>query len=265
MNNFKDIAINAAKQTGKILLKMQKKDVKYEMKNEYDILAEADLAAEKIILSAIKENFPDHAILSEEAGEIPSNSPYLWLVDPLDGTINFSRKRDEYCISIALEFKGELILGIIYQPQKDRLYVAEKNKGAFFNGQPIRVSENKEIISMFFGSGTSPKPEFRKKAFRLLATICNDVRAVRIMGSAALELMNVAIGTLDVFYHIRYSYFDYAAGALLIEEAGGKVTDFAGQKIGRDSKDIVATNGKIHDEILDILNKNRRVVELQNS
>ena len=137
---MKDVAITAAMKAGGILLELSKIEIKHQMKGTHDIVAEADLKTENAIISEIRKHFTSHSILSEEAGDIPGNPDHLWVIDPLDGTINFSRSIEEYCTSIAVEHKGQLVLGVIYQPTTDRLFVAEKDKGAFLNGKKLSVS-----------------------------------------------------------------------------------------------------------------------------
>lgn len=247
---FKKVAISAAKKAGDVILKLQKKGIRYQMKSVYDIQAEGDLVSEKIIKTDIHRAFPDHRILSEEAGDNEKRSDYLWVIDPIDGTINYSRNRDDYCISIGLEYKKELILGVIYQPSLKRLYVAEKNKDAFLNGKPIRVSSESDFKKMVIGIGYPPYLPVREKALKFLKNNYDQFRAIHIKGSAALEMADVAAGRLDFKCSHMFNYWDFAAGALLVTEAGGKVTDFEGKPIHRNSKNIVASNGAAHRKIL---------------
>lgn len=250
---LKLIAIEAAKEAGKILLELSKNKINYKMKSKHDILAEADLESEKKIIAKIKENFPEHSILSEENGEEINKSDYLWIIDPLDGTINFSRGIEEFCISIAIEYKRELILGLIYQPINNKMFIAEKGKGANLNGKKIKVSDEADNINMILATDNSGKIETRINNYNILFKICDKFRHIRIFGSAALHLAKIASGNIDVYYKTKFNYWDYAAGILIIQEAGGKVTDFKGNTINRSSKDIVASNGKIHNKLLKLL------------
>ena len=253
MATYKEVAIEAAKEAGEMLLELSKNKIKYSMKNSYDILAEGDLQSEKIIISKIKSAFPDHNILSEEAGEDDATSEYLWIIDPIDGTINFSRHIEEYCISIALSKNDELILGILYQPEYDNLYVAEKGKGAYLNGQKISVSDETEIINSLCYPGNSTIVEARVETFNIVNKFVDKVRHFRIFGSAALGMAKLAKGQIDFIFNLRFHYWDYAAGILILEEAGGKVTDLEGQPINRHSPNIVASNGHLHEKILKII------------
>lgn len=252
--DFKQIAIDTAKKAGKAVFELSKGEIKYEMKKRRDILAEADLKSEKIIIDSITKSFPDHSILSEEAGENFGKSDYLWVIDPIDGTINFSRRIKEYCISIALDKSGKTILGVIYEPYNDRLYVAEKGKGAFLNDQKVKVSTEINPINMLLAADNTSDPELRTKNYKILVKVCNDFRHIRILGSGALHVARVATGSIDAYYHTHCNYWDYAAANLLLEEAGGVVTDMAGNKFTKDSKDIFVSNGKVHDKILKLLN-----------
>ncbi|MCK4859384.1 MAG: inositol monophosphatase [Candidatus Omnitrophica bacterium] len=252
--DIKSVAITAVKKAGKILLELSKSNIRYEKKNKFDILAEGDLKSERIIIDLIKKSFPTHSILSEEKGEENNESEYFWIIDPVDGTINFSRKINEYCVSVAVEHEGELVLGVIYQPVLDRLYVAERGKGAFLNGKKLLVSNESKLINMLLSTDNTSSITGRAKNFGILARTCNKVRHIRVFGSSALHLAKIASGNLDIHFKSRFNYWDYAAGIMLVKEAGGKVTDFEGRDITKSSENVVVSNGKIHKEILDILN-----------
>jgi myo-inositol-1(or 4)-monophosphatase len=254
MTSYVELAIEAAKEAGSMLIALSKQDIKYEMKNKYDIQAEADLESEKIIITKIKSHFPDHDILSEEMGKDVNKSNFLWIIDPIDGTINFSRHIEEYCISIALSKDGQLILGVIYQPALDKLYVAEQGKGACLNGEQLSVSSEKKLINSIVATDISSRVEMRKPTFAILQEFSGQVRHARVFGSGALHLARLAEGQLDVYYKPGFNYWDYAAGAILITETGGKVTDFEGKPLGENSKNIVASNKFLHSTALNIIN-----------
>lgn len=251
---MRETAIAAAKKAGKVLLEMSKDEIGYSMKNSHDILSEADLKSEKIIIDEIKKKFPEHNILAEESGEENNSSEYLWIIDPLDGTINFSRKIKEYCISIAVEHKSELILGLIYRPATNELFIAEKGKGSFLNDMKLKVSDENELINMLLATDNTSNLEAREKNCNILSKIWNKVRHIRIFGSGALHLARVGSGKIDVYYTNKFNYWDHAAGIIIIKETGGKVTDFEGNEINKSSKNIIASNNKIHEQILEILN-----------
>jgi len=255
MDNTKQIAISAVKEAGRLLLDLSQDDIRFQMKNAHDVLAEGDLRSEELIISRIRKEFPDHSILSEEEGEEVHGKEYLWVIDPIDGTINFSRKIEEYAISIALCRKGEIELGVIYQPVMDKLYVAEKRKGAYLNDKKINVSSEQETINALVATDNSSKIDTRIANFQILSKICSEVRHTCIFGSGALHLAKIAEGKLDFYYKSRFNFWDYAAGIILIQEAGGKVTDFEGNIISRDSKNIIASNGVLHKKVLDLITK----------
>ena len=255
MSTPRSVAIDAAKEAGELLLQLSKEDIKYQMKSEHDILAEGDLQSEKIIIDKIKGSFPRHSILSEEKGEEDLDKEYLWVVDPIDGTINFSRKIEEYAISIGLCHNGEIELGVIYQPVTGKLYVAEKGKGAYLNDQKITVSKETKTNNSLVATDNSSKIDARTSTFQILSKICTEVRHIRIFGSGALHLTKVAEGKLDFYYKPRCNFWDVAAGIILIQEAGGKVTDFNGNPISQASKDILASNGHLHSSALSLITK----------
>lgn len=246
MDSHKQVAIEAAKEAGNILLRLSKETVSYRMKNRLDIQAEGDLISEKYIIGRIKQSFPHHSILSEEKGEEIHNADYLWVIDPLDGTINFSRNIEEYAVSIALCKNKEVKLGVIYQPVTDNLYIAEEGKGSYLNGKKIVVSSQRETISALAATDNSSNPEARRDTFRILSHICTKVRHIRIFGSGALHLAKIAEGKLDFYYKTRFNFWDYAAGVILLQESGGRVTDFSGKPVTIQSKNIIASNGVIH-------------------
>lgn len=253
MNDYRTVAIEAAKEAGAVLVKFSRGPIRYRMKSERDIQAEADLESEKVIKSKIKSAFPDHKILAEESGEDGVESEYLWVVDPLDGTINYARGIEEYAVSIALCRNGEIILGVIFQPALDRLLVAEKGRGAYLNGEPLTLSDEAELRNCLAATDTSSNLEARRYNFELLVKVAAAVRHVRIFGSTSLHLARIAQGQIDFYYKTRCNYWDVAAGALMVQEAGGIVTDMQGQPLTRESKTILAGTSAIHAKALNLL------------
>ena len=253
MDEFRRVAIEAAREAGTLALSLSKSKIEFQMKGAYDILAEADTKSEHIIVEKIKANFTTHSILSEENGDVENGSEYLWVIDPVDGTINYERHINEYCVSIALEHNGELILGVIYQPVYDKLFVASKANGVTLNGQAISVSKESNLINTLFSTENSSKMDVRTGDFKILLDICEKVRGVRIFGSGALHLAALAEGHIDFYFKTRFNYWDIAAGVVLIREAGGKVTDFDGHQLNRDSANIVASNSILHEDVIALL------------
>ncbi len=218
-------------------------------------VTEADHASEKAIFDIIKNDFPDHFILSEEAGEIVMDSSYKWIIDPIDGTINFANGIPICCISIGLEHNGKIIMGAVYNPLMNEFYFAEKGMGATLNDEKITISNKTAVVNSCLVTGFPytylDTPNGPLQVFEKL--IRKGV-PVRRLGSAAIDLCWVACGRFDGFYEHKLQAWDSAAGFLMVEEAGGKITDFAGDYYSVYQPQILATNGKIHDEMLGIIN-----------
>ncbi len=255
-NNIKKIAMEAAKSAGEILLKRFYKFDRGEiqMKSQHEILTKADLAAEKEILKYIKNNFPEHKILSEESGDNNKESDYLWIIDPLDGTTNFSMHNPLFCVSIGVAYKGEMILGVIFAPYLDEIYVAELGKGAKRNNKKISPSNMKKgkLLNTFCHGSTE---EDIKRAVKYYNKQKLNDFDCRQLGSAAIELAYVACGRIESIAIPGANAWDVSAGALLVREAGGIVSDFKGDKWGLESQDILASNKETHKDLVDILEK----------
>ena len=216
-----------------------------------NLVTEADHAAEKAIIDVIRNDFPGHYILSEESGEMITSSEYKWIIDPIDGTVNFANGIPLCCVSIGLEKDGEIILGSVYNPIMNEWYFAQKGFGASLNDKKISVSAKTEVITSclvtgfpytYLDSPNGPIQVFEK--------LIRQGIPVRRLGSAAIDLCWVAAGRFDGFYEHNLQAWDSAAGFLIVEEAGGKVTDFDGNPYSPYQPHILATNGKIHEEML---------------
>ena len=220
-----------------------------------NLVTEADHASEKAIIEVIKKNFPDHHILSEECGDLVQDSAYKWIIDPIDGTVNFAHRIPICCISIGIEYKKEMILAAIYNPFMNEYYVAEKGSGATLNDKPIRVSEKQNVIHACMVTGFPytylDEPNGPLQVFE---RFIRKGIPVRRLGSAAMDLAWVACGRFDGFYEHKLQAWDSAAGFLLVEEAGGKVTDLKGQRYSPYQPGIIASNGVIHDELVEWVN-----------
>jgi myo-inositol-1(or 4)-monophosphatase len=218
-------------------------------------VTEADHASEKAIFEVIKNDFPDHFILSEEAGEIIMDSSYKWIIDPIDGTINFANGIPICCVSIGLEHNGKIIMGAVYNPLMNEFFIAEKGAGATLNDKKITVSNKTTVVNSCLVTGFPytylDAPNGPLQVFEKL--IRKGV-PVRRLGSAAIDLCWVACGRFDGFYEHKLQAWDSSAGFLMVEEAGGKITDFAGEYFSVYQPHILATNGKIHNELLGIIN-----------
>ena len=229
-------------------------DVDFKISNKEGInnlVTEVDHASEQVIIATIKESFPDHQILSEECGELYQDSQYKWIIDPIDGTVNFANRIPICCVSIGLEHNGKMILGGIYNPFMNELFIGERGQGATLNDKQIRVSERKEVASACLVTGFPYT--FLDEPNGPLEVFDRFIRKgvpVRRLGSAAIDLAWVACGRFDGFFEHRLQAWDSAAGFLLVEEAGGKVTNMNGEAYSPYKPGIIASNGVIHDELI---------------
>ncbi|NSL89720.1 inositol monophosphatase family protein [Chitinophaga solisilvae] len=220
-----------------------------------DLVTEADKKSEAAIIAVIRETYPDHFILSEEVGEIKTDSNIKWIIDPIDGTVNFANGIPLCCVSIGVEQDGEMILGAVYNPFMNELFLAEKGKGATLNGKPIQVSRKETVGTSCLVTGFPYKWEHRANdPMEVLQYVLREGIPVRRLGSAAIDLCWVACGRFDGFWEHHLQAWDSAAGFLIVEEAGGKVTDFSGNRYSPYQKEILATNGHIHSALQDLVN-----------
>jgi myo-inositol-1(or 4)-monophosphatase len=262
MQQFIQVAIEAALKAGDILAKHAGKVEKVDFKDEVNLVTEVDYLSEQAILEIIKHNFPRHGILTEEAGIEKSRSEFTWVIDPLDGTTNYAHDFPSYCVSIALEKNSEIIVGVVYDPNLDQLFVTEKGAGAFLSKgknpeqarRRISVSQTAELTQSLLATGFPY--DIRTSEVNNLNHFANfykRAQAIRRAGSAALDLCYLAMGRFDGFWELKLSPWDTAAGSLLVTEAGGKVTDFSGRPFNICMKQILASNGRIHQQMIGIL------------
>ncbi len=225
-----------------------------------NLVTEADHAAEKAIIAVIHRHFPDHHILSEETGEIVQDSRYKWIIDPIDGTVNFAHGIPLNCVSIAIEKDGIIILAAVYNPHLREFYFAEKGKGAFLNEQPIRVSRQDQTAKACLVTGFPyTYINMPNGPLEIFERFIRKGVPVRRLGSAAIDLCWVAAGRFDGFYEHKLEPWDSAAGYLIVEEAGGKVTDLAGNPFSIYQHKVLATNGLIHEEMLGVISGAREL------
>ena len=251
------IAIEAAREAGIFLLENvgKVKNIERKIGQETNLVTEIDKQSEALIIKKIRHHFPDHAILGEESGAHEQKSEYRWIIDPLDGTTNYTHGLPIFCVTIGIEHQGEIIAGAIYDPNRDELYTAEKGKGAFLNGKRIYVSTVDSLINSLLVTGfpynVKENPE---NVIEHFVNFLPKAQGVRRLGSAALDLAYVACGRFDGYWEIFLQPWDKAAGILLVQEAGGVVTNFT-----NDAKDIIynpntlATNGMIHTKMLGMI------------
>lgn len=260
MEMYQNFAVNIARQAGALLETYARQPIRYHMKTRQDIQADADLASERLIIDAIATRFPEHGVFAEETGKNREDAEFVWIIDPLDGTINFARGIKDYCVSIALTHYRQVVLGVVYQPELDKLFVAERGRGASLNGGRLKVSAESELINGLIATDNSSDLTARLTNFALMAAFADKVRHVRIFGSTALHLAKIACGQLDLYYKARMNYWDCAAACLLVEEAGGKVTDFAGNHLDAASRTIIASNARLHDAALTHLHQTLKML-----
>ncbi len=253
---LKPALIEAARAGAAEILRFFNSDFKISNKEGVNnLVTEADHASEKAIIGVINSKFPDHQILAEETGEIKQESTYKWIIDPIDGTVNFAHGIPLNCVSIAIEKEGEVILGAVYNPHLNELFFAEKGKGATLNDKPIRVSEEDKTIKACLVTGFPyTYINMPNGPLEIFERFIRKGVPVRRLGSAAIDLCWVACGRFDGFYEHKLEPWDSAAGYLIVEEAGGKVTDLQGNKFSVYQHKLLATNGKIHDEMVKVIN-----------
>ena len=230
-----------------------------EHKGEINLVTEMDIKSEQLIKQKIGETYPDHQILAEESDVPKQESAFRWIVDPLDGTTNYAHGFPMFCVSIALEIDGRVEAGVVYDPVRDELFTAARGGGPKLNGQPIAVSDEADLGESLIATGF-PYDLRTSEANNLdnWNAMMFRARALRRAGAAALDLCYVAAGRFDGFWELKLHPWDVAAGGLIVEEAGGRVTDLAEGPFSVYSKEILASNSKIHSQMSDILKKGRR-------
>ena len=250
MSEFLGAAIHLSRQAGSLLLPYFHRRVAVEYKGESDLVTEADRASEKFILERLRAYFPDHAVVAEESGGYAGASGYRWYVDPLDGTTNFAHGFPVFAVSLGLEKDGEMILGVVYDPTRDELFVAEKGGGARLNYQPLHVSRVSRLEEALVATGFPSKKRHKNPNIHFYHQLNMRSHGVRRPGSAALDLAYVAAGRLDCFWEFHLRPWDLAAGKLLVQEAGGCVTDMLGQPHLLQSPSIAASNQLLHTQFI---------------
>jgi len=252
------VAVEAALEAGKYL-KMNVGKIRHiERKGgqETNLVTEIDKKSEQLIINKIKQHFPHHDFLGEEYGSADVKSEYKWIIDPLDGTVNYTHALPIYCVSIGLEYKGEIILGAVYDPSRDELFSAEKGKGAWLNKKRIGVTKTIKLIESLVVTGfaydVNDRPEPSVTHFK---NFLAEAQAIRRLGSAALDLCYVAAGRFEGFWEGVIRPWDMAAGVLIVSEAGGKWTDFRGFPSNIYKEEILATNGLVHEQMVTVLKK----------
>ena len=252
MLNF---AIETAREAGEILLEKFGRKINISMKGDINLVTEADLASEKHIIEKIRSRYPKHSILAEESGEAiaAGDTQWKWIIDPLDGTTNYAHGYPCFCVTLAAEHDGEIVVGVTYDPTRNELFAAEKGGGATLNNKPIRVSETQELKDALLVTGFPYDTRERENFARHFTEFVYKSRGIRRDGSAAIDMAYVACGRFDGFWEEGLHAWDVAAGVLFVEEAGGRVSYYDDSKFSIYNPPICASNNLIHAEMLKVL------------
>ena len=253
-NEFLEAAKSAAREAGGLLRENLDKRSEIMFKGTVDLVTHFDAESQEMIFRRLSAAFPGHGFLAEEGLSLPGKSHFRWIIDPIDGTTNFAHTFPIFCVSIALEEKGVIVVGVVYDPMRDELFEAVKGRGASLNGARIRVSNIPELGKALLATGFPY--DVRTSSFnnvREFNAFIVRAQAVRRCGSAALDLCYVACGRFDGFWELKLKPWDVAAGALIVEEAGGRVSDFGGRTFDPFSERALASNGRIHEEMRKVL------------
>ncbi|MCA9470626.1 MAG: inositol monophosphatase [Nitrospirales bacterium] len=259
LNELSKTAIEAAQLGGSILTDYAKKGFEIEKKSDINLLTEADLASERVIVEKIRTTFPSHQILAEEKGlQTHSENPYKWIIDPLDGTTNFAHGFPMYNVSIGVEYEGAIVVGVVFDPTRNELFVAQKGQGSTLNNVPIHVSATALLSEALLVTGFAY--DIHTVADNNLKEFCAfslRARGMRRTGTAAIDLCYIACGRFDGFWELKLNPWDTAAGKLIVQEAGGQVTNYQGEPYSIYGQDLIASNGLIHQEMVGLLQEIR--------
>ena len=254
LERYLDAAKDAALKAGKLLQNSCSESQEITYKGAVDLVTNFDNQSQKVIVDRLTSSYPDHDFLAEEGLDKNRGSEFRWIIDPIDGTTNFAHGLPLFCISIALEFKNEIMIGVIYDPIRQDMFYAGKSGGAFLNDKAISVSSVEDLGKGLLSTGFPY--DIRDSEVNNISHFVNFLKraqAVRRLGSAALDLCYVACGKFDGFWELKLSPWDVAAACLIVEEAGGRVTDFSGGKFSIYGFECLASNGKIHEEMISVL------------
>lgn len=254
MEPIKQAGIRAAYRAGEILKNRFGRLISVTKKGAIDLVTAADIESEQVIVETIRERFPDHTILAEESGALEGDPQYRWIIDPLDGTTNFAHNLGIFAVSIAFAHKDDLLMGMVFNPIDGEFFTGFKGGGAYLNNQPISVTPRKSVNDSLLCTGFPYDLDCRPASLMTRFANCLAVaQGIRRLGSAALDLCYVACGRFEGFWEENLNPWDTAAGVVIVQEAGGKVTDFSDRPFHIDKKQILSTNGKIHSEMISLL------------
>jgi myo-inositol-1(or 4)-monophosphatase len=251
-----EAAISAAREAGRVLREGFGWQHSVRYKGEVDLVTEVDEQAERVIREILLEAFPAYGVLAEEGGALAGEVDARWIVDPLDGTTNYAHGLPIFAVSIALERAGEVVLGVVHDPMREETFIAERGGGATLNDEPVRVSDTDEPIQALIATGFPYDRAEMPEALELFGRFAALTWGMRRLGSTALDLCYVAAGRLDGYYERGIWAWDIAAGSLILEEAGGKVTDYRGGELDLEGREIVASNGALHPAMTELTGEN---------
>jgi myo-inositol-1(or 4)-monophosphatase len=247
-----ETAVEIAREAGALLANYFERRVAFELKGEFDLVTEADRASEKLVVERLRAHFPAHGIVAEEGGGHTSPSEFRWYVDPLDGTTNFAHSFPLFNVTLALEQAGEMIVGVVFDPIRQEMFTAERGSGAYLNNRRMRVSKAARLDDALLSTGFPSRRRHLNLNIHFYHQLAMATHGVRRTGSAAIDLAWVACGRLDGFWEFGLNPWDMAAGRLLVTEAGGQVSDMKGGPHSFDSPHLLADNGLLHGELVEI-------------
>lgn len=255
MSSYLETAQNIARESGAVITEFAGRNIGFELKGAYDLVTAADRASEQLIVERLHKAFPTHAIVAEEGGAHAGSSEYRWYVDPLDGTTNFAHGFPVYNVTLALEHAGRVIAGVVYDPTRDEMFAAERGSGAFLNGRRMQVSKTARLEDSLAATGFPSRKRHQNINIHFYYQLAMVSHGVRRPGAAAIDLAYVACGRLDLFWEFGLNPWDMAAGSLLVEEAGGKVTDMHDAPLDLRGPHVLADNGALHGETVALFEK----------
>ena len=252
MTDYLATSIDIAREAGGLLSEHFKRPHEIFYKRRSDLVTEADRSSEALIVKRLRSSFPQHDIVGEEGGGRSTNADYCWYVDPLDGTTNFAHGFPVFCVTLGLAHRGEVVAGVVYDPTRDELFIAERGAGAFLNGQRLFVSKSASVSESLLATGFPPYADDHGLNIQLYFRFTLLSHGIRRAGSAALDLCSVASGRFEGFWELKLNPWDKVAGSLLVTEAGGRVTNLAGEPFRLLDDEIFASNGLVHDQMTQI-------------
>ena len=255
MSDFAYTAAAIAREAGSVISKLAARKIGFELKGAHDLVTEADRASEHLVVERLRQHYPSHAVVAEEGSAHEGTSEYRWYVDPLDGTTNFAHGFPVYNVSMGLECAGELIAGVIYDPTRDEMFLAEKDAGAFLNGERIHVTATERLEDSLCATGFPSRKRHQNINVHFYYQFAMQTHGVRRAGAAAIDLAYVACGRLDFFWEFSLNPWDMAAGVLLVREAGGMAGGMKGEPFDLRGPNVLATNGALHQPVLDMMQR----------